>query len=133
MNSWFDPFGVRVSRFSIQKSSLFSVLFVLLTWSIRVNFVCLLRLWPSCLKCMDVQIGFGLLPIASFRWLFSRILKGASPFPTYCILERVFFRKGVIYQINFEALYIYINKNLSINIYVTTYLFPAYFIMIYYY
>ena len=54
---------VLVLSFSIQKSSFsyfnlifivsMSVLVVLLICSIRVNFACLLKLWPVCLKCMD--------------------------------------------------------------------------------
>ena len=63
-----------------------SVLIVLLICSIRMNFEYLLKLWPGCLKCMDTVIDFGLLPLASFLWLFNRMFKGISAYSTYCIL-----------------------------------------------
>ena len=99
MSTWFNSLGVRVSSFSIQKFSLYFrftfivsilVLIVFLICFIRVNFACLLKLWPGCLKCKDAGIAFGLLPLASFQWLLSWMLKGVSAFPTYCILRRVY-------------------------------------------
>ena len=67
-----------------------SVLIELLICSIRVNFTCLLKLWTNCLKCMDAGIAFGLLPLASFLWLFSRMLKGVSTF-----LRTIFYRRCI--------------------------------------
>ena len=64
-----------MSGFNIQKPPLLfsltfivslSVLIVLLIWSIRVNFACLLKLLLGCLKCMDVAIAFELLQLALF-------------------------------------------------------------------
>ena len=43
----------------------------------------------SCLKYMDAGIAFGLLLIASFLWLLSRMLKNVPAFHKYCILQRV--------------------------------------------
>ena len=66
-----------------------SVLVVLLICSIRVNVAYLLKLWPGCLKSMDAGIAFGLLPLVSFLWLFNRMSKGVSAFPTYYVLQRM--------------------------------------------
>ena len=40
-------------------------------------------------EMLDTGITFGLLPLASFLWLFSRMLKGISAFPASCILQMV--------------------------------------------
>ena len=54
-------------------------------YSIMMNLTCRFKLCAVWLKC--VSTGMALGSLTSFRWLFSRILKAVSAFPTYWILQ----------------------------------------------
>ena len=53
--------------------------------SIMMNLAYWLKLCPVWLKCLSTGIALGSL--TSFLWLFNHILKAASAFPTYWILQ----------------------------------------------
>ena len=89
----FNPSGLRVFSFFIQKSSrrcsrdLKSSLSPSreLSCSIIINFLSLLKLWEVLLKCWQTGIDADLLE--SFRWLFIRRLTCVSDLPMYCKLH----------------------------------------------
>ena len=53
--------------------------------SVMMNLVYRLKLCPVWLKCLST--GMSLASLTSFLWLFNRILKAVSTFPTYWILQ----------------------------------------------
>ena len=92
-SSWFSALGGSVSGLMIQKSFhcfSSSLRVALLTFdisincSMRVNFACVMKLWPRILTWLQAGIAFELL--TSFLWLFSLNFKWVSYFPPYWIL-----------------------------------------------
>ena len=90
LSSWLNPFGVSVLSFLIQKSSLFSRLWVI-SWSViwvafsslsmSVILACFSKSWSLfSKKCLSTAIESGFL--ASDRWLFVLRFEGGSLFPT---------------------------------------------------
>ena len=91
--SWLSPDGVNVFIFLIQNVSVFSLSFSI-SWdvfsiscncSIIMNLACRLKLCLVWLKCLSTDMALGSLE--SFLWLFNRILKAVSAFPTYWIVK----------------------------------------------
>ena len=87
-NFWFNPSGFKVFGFKTQKFSLrFKSVLVssadvcFLICSIKVNSACCWKLWFCSLKYLHAKIEAS--DLASFLWLFRRMLKGLSLFPTY--------------------------------------------------
>ena len=66
-------------------STLLDVFSVSCNCSIMMNLACRLKLCPVWLKCLSTGMALGSL--TSFLWLFNRILKAVSAFPTYWILQ----------------------------------------------
>ena len=63
--------------------------FVLASFSIMMNFLCLLKLWLFSWRCFDANIVLGWGFFTSFLWLFSLILKRVSTFSRFCWLLKV--------------------------------------------
>ena len=92
--SWLSPDGVNVFIFLIQNVSLvFSLSFsisgdvfsISCNCSIIMNLTCRLKLCLVWLKCLSTDMALGSLE--SFLWLFNRIFKAVSAFPTYWIVK----------------------------------------------
>ena len=98
--SWLSPDDVNVFNFLIQKVSRdfnlsfsisLDVFSISCNYSIMMNLACRFKLCAVWLKC--VSTGMALGSLTSFRWLFCRILKAVSAFPTYWILQSLHSRK----------------------------------------
>ena len=92
--SWLSHDGVNVFNFLIQTvSRVFSlsisisldVFSISCNCSNMMNLACRFKLCPVWLKCLSTGMALG--PLTSFLWLFNRILKTVSAFPTYWILQ----------------------------------------------
>ena len=76
----------KVSRvFSLSFSISLDVFSISCNCSIMMSLACRLKLCPVWLKCLSTGMALGSL--TSFLWLFNRILKAVSAFPTYWILQ----------------------------------------------
>ena len=82
----------KVSRdFNLSFSISLDVFSISCNYSIMMNLACRFKLCAVWLKC--VSTGMALGSLTSFRWLFCRILKAVSAFPTYWILQSLHSRK----------------------------------------
>ena len=71
--------------FSLSCSISLDVFSISCNCSIMMNLACRLKLCRVWLKCLSIGMALGSLK--SFLWLFNRILKTFSAFPTYWILQ----------------------------------------------
>ena len=71
--------------FSLSFSISVDVFLISCNCSIMMNLACRLKLCPVWLKCLAA--GMALAYLTSFLWLFNRISKAVSAFPTYWILQ----------------------------------------------
>ena len=83
-----------LQRFNQNFKVSLSVVWILLSCSINVNFAWRLNECPGFLKWKLGGIDFGLF--TSFLWLFNLILKAVSAFQTYWILHNLHFIKPMI-------------------------------------
>ena len=92
-------FNVWIQKFPlwIKRCRGISLVFLLVNFSIIINFACLLKLWFFSQKYLHATMVLGWGFVTSFPWLFSLTLKRISVFLTYCFLHNVHFIKYMTY------------------------------------